>query len=146
MRRLAVFIVLCFFFFSGNLDSSASKEEIGTVLPAAEGEKLFGKVMNFAEIDIKVLFNSVNRADQILMFGLYEGRGVVTKEAREVLFPDLQIPANFVLHVFSKSVVERLLSKEPGAVHFYIEQREKAFTIRINNWMMEYSTPCPPFC
>lgn len=148
MKNLSVlfYVLLIFVGSVGFTHAPVSRNEIGAVLSLAEGEKLFGQVRKFVEIDIIVLNNSVNRAEKYIMFGLYQEAGVVAVDNRKIIFPDISIPDDFVLHLYSKSVVQRLLAKEPEAVKFFLEERERAFTVRINDWIMEYSNNCPPFC
>ncbi len=148
MKNLSVlfYVLLIFVGSVGFTQAPVSRNEIGAVLSLAEGEKLFGQVRKFVEMDIIVLSNSVTRAEKFILFGLYQEGGVVAVDDRKVVFPDISITDEFVLHLYSKSVVQKLLAKEPVAAKFFLEERERAFTVRINNWIMEFSNPCPPFC
>ncbi len=103
------------------------------------------KSANLLKIDIQVLNNSVSRAENLSCLGCI-GNTALPQLLQESGFPGISIQQEFVLHLNSKSVVQKLLAKEPADAKFFLEEGGCSFTVRINNWIMEYSNHYLPFC
>ncbi|MBU1099036.1 MAG: hypothetical protein KKA84_01435 [Bacteroidetes bacterium] len=132
----------------------------GKILTKAEAEKLFGPVTTSVTITSSALEEMLTKAQDNIMFMIRDGKLYTATSLDSVLTEGYVKGENDVFHVYSKSVAEALLNfmykettgaAEDGEVpepvkDVYVEMREDVMTVSYGDYVMEFGSPCPPYC
>ncbi|MBU1099034.1 MAG: hypothetical protein KKA84_01425 [Bacteroidetes bacterium] len=155
MKTLIVFFTICLI----SLTISASGKKIGKILTADEANDLFGSVTESVSIDRETLVSYLEECDKYMMCAIKDGQLIITDDNRKVLTPfkleiaslKSSVPNNYiisddeVLNVYSKSVVEELL-KKANESELGFDMRGDVMTVSYGDYVMEFTSPCPPWC
>ncbi|QOJ28044.1 MAG: hypothetical protein HRU80_03810 [Ignavibacteriales bacterium] len=118
---------------------------IGEIFSRSEGEAKFGAVTMRATMESRILLNEA-KSRPYLMFGIAGGVVVVADKERKIVYPEgFELQNEKVMMIYSRERIEELLLRG-GEEIVYAEQREKAFTLRCGEFILEVGTPCPPYC
>lgn len=125
----------------------SAQEEIGVIYSKAESDKLYGNVDYSIEYSSEQLKNELTQTNNVAMFKFIDGNIIILGDDRTELVNDaeLSFDESALFYMFSKSIILELLNKGNHPITFF-EMRGDVFTMTNNNYTLEYSTDCPPFC
>lgn len=142
-RKYLLIAVILFLLFLCNTETRA---QVGEIFSRSEGEERFGKITERAEMSTASLENILKTADDYLMFGINEGKIVVADRNRSAVYPgNFMLSSDKVMTIYSTSRIAELIARG-GAALLSAEQRERAFTLRCGEYILEVGLPCPPYC
>jgi len=126
-------------------NGEARGQIIGEIFSRSEGEAQFGAVTMSATMESSILLNGA-KGRSYLMFGIAGGVVVVADKERKIVYPaGFELQNEKVMMIYSRERIEELLLRG-GEEIVYAEQREKAFTLRCGEFILEVGIPCPPAC
>ncbi len=121
-------------------------QTIGKIFTAEEADELFGEVLTSVNIEKNVLYDLIDKTESVLMFGIFDGKLVITGDNRKLLCPEnYQLNDEDVLHVWTTDIIIDLLDKGEQDVAT-VEKRREVMTITYGQQTLEMSGWCPPIC
>ena len=119
---------------------------IGKIISKTEAGELFGDVLVKKEIESEFLRTLCDKSVENMMFKIVDSEVIILGDNRKVIYPPEKVISEAaVFSRYSKSLVIELLEKG-GSDKTYIEERKEVLTISNDLYVLEYSTPCPPYC
>lgn len=124
----------------------ADTESFGIIIPGDTAEREFGSAGVSVPFSSEKLLSIAEMTANLLMFNIIEEKLIILGDNRKVLYPEgLNVPADTIFKVFSKSKVLELIKSGSGDENF-IEFRGDTLTISNNDSTLEYGSLCPPWC
>ncbi len=141
-----IFVLFCFMLTS-NLFAQKELGKVGEIFTKEEANKLFGKVNSVVKIKVDELKKAIQSVDKYVMFKMAGDNALVTDSKRNIKMgpQNYRLAAGDVMHLYSKSVLEELLSKS-SEEYVSLEMRDEVFTVTYGTVTLERSVHCPPFC
>jgi hypothetical protein len=146
-QRFQFFLLpFLFFFLMVTADSFAQNNLKGKIIPLTQADSLFGPVQQTIRVSAADVRTWLAQTDSVIMFAIRDSQLVVLGDARKLITPvSVEVKADDVFHLFSKSKLEELLSTGTDEIILY-EQRTDVLTITDGTNVLEFSYPCPPVC
>jgi len=120
--------------------------EYGRIISATEGETLFGKVVSSYQLGSTELLGYIQNAGNLIMFAEENAELYVAGTGRKILSSNVQPPSpDLVFNVFNVSKVDELLALG-GNTQTDVQIRTDVLDLRNGAFMLEFGTPCPPYC
>jgi len=140
-------IKILFFVFMILFANICPAQTYGKLFTRTEADKLFGPVVESIKISPAELKSAVSQTEKYVMFRILAGEAKILGDNRKAIFPSAftAVGTTEVYHLYSKSLVEELLTKGAGEA-VYLENRKEVFSVTFGEITLEMSYLCPPIC
>jgi hypothetical protein len=144
MKTSTRFSFFVFLFLFANI---CFAQTYGKLFTREEADKLFGPVVESVKITPADLKNAISQTEKYVMLRVLNGEAKILGDGRKAVFPstDIAVGTTEIYHVYSKSLVEELLTKGAGEA-VYLENRKEVFSVTYGENTLEMSYLCPPIC
>jgi len=146
MKNLLQATLIIVLFLLSSVQILSQNNLVGKIITKEEANLLFGSATQFLPFRTDQLASLLPESDKYVMFQIINGNIYILGEKRNLLFPQNgSVDDNQVFHLLSKSLLLELFALGKSPVTF-IEKRGNVLTISNEDYILEYTYPCPPFC